>query len=52
MGESPLYANLRDDPRWRPFLASVRLDPDFLASAEFNPRLPPEIRLRENAATR
>ena len=32
MGESPLYANLRDDPRWRPFLASVNLDPDFLAS--------------------
>ena len=52
MGESPLYANLRDDPRWRPFLASVDLDPDFLASVEFNPRLPSEIRLRENDATR
>ena len=52
MGNSPLYANLRDDPRWRPFLASVKLDPDFLASVEFNPRLPSEIRLRENAATR
>ena len=44
MGESPLFANLRDDPRWRPFLASVNLDPDFLASVEFNPRLPAEIR--------
>lgn len=52
MGDNPLYANLRDDPSWRPFLASVKLDPDFLASVEFNPRLPPEIRLRENAATR
>ncbi len=41
---SPLYANLEDDPRWRPFLASVELDPEFLASVEFNPRLPSEIR--------
>jgi len=46
VGDSPLYSNLRDDPRWRPFLASVKLDPDFLASVEFNPRLPSEIRLR------
>jgi TolB-like protein len=52
MGDSPLYANLRDDPRWRPFLASVELDPDFLASVEFNPRLPSEIRLREIPVTR
>ena len=52
MGNSPLYANLRDDPRWRPFLASVNLDPDFLASVEFNPRLPAEIRLPENAPSR
>ena len=44
MADSPLYANLRDDPRWRPFLASVGLDPDFLASIEFKPRLPSEIR--------
>ncbi|MEJ2129312.1 MAG: tetratricopeptide repeat protein, partial [Woeseiaceae bacterium] len=41
---SPLYANLRDDPRWLPFLASVELDPDFLASVEFNPRLPRALR--------
>ena len=46
MAESPLYANLEDDPRWRPFLTSVELDPDFLASVEFNPRLPSEISLR------
>ena len=52
MGDSPLYAKLRDDPRWPPFLASVDLDPDFLASVEFNPRLPSEIRWRGNAATR
>jgi adenylate cyclase len=51
MGETPLYANLPDDPRWQPFLASVGRDPDFLASVEFNPRLPSEIRLRENAPT-
>jgi len=44
MGESPLYANLRDDPRWLPFLASVNLDPDSLASVEFNPTLPADIR--------
>ena len=52
MGDSPLYANLRDDPRWHPFLVSVNVDPDFLASVEFNPRLPSEIRSRENAITR
>jgi hypothetical protein len=45
MGESPFYANLRNDSRWVPFLESVNADPDFLASVEFNPRLPPEIRL-------
>lgn len=50
--DSPLYDNLRDDLRWRPFLASVELDPDFLASVEFNPNLPSEIRFRENAASR
>jgi hypothetical protein len=43
-GDSPLYVNLRDDPRWRPFLASVKIDADFLASVEFNPRLPSEVR--------
>ena len=52
MANSPLYANLRDDPRWQPFLASVGLAPEFLASIEFNPRLPAEIRRRNNAATR
>lgn len=50
--DSPLYDNLRDDPRWQPFLASVELDPDFLASVTFNPKLPSEIRSRENAANR
>ena len=37
---SPLYENLKDDPRWLPFLASVELAPEHLASVEFNPRLP------------
>ena len=46
MSDSPLYANLQDDPRWLPFLVSVNLDPDFLASIEFNPRLPSEARLQ------
>ena len=52
LANSPLYANLRDDPRWQPFLASVGLDPDSLASIEFNPRLPAEIRWQEDAAYR
>jgi adenylate cyclase len=52
MANSPLYANLHDDPRWLPFLASVNLDPDFLASIKFNPRLPAEIRWQEDAASR
>ena len=52
MGDSPLYANLRDDPRWHPFLASVGIDPDSQASVEFNPRLPSGIRMPQNATTR
>lgn len=52
MANSPLYANLRDDPRWLPFLISVNLDPDFLASIKFNPRLPAEIRWQLDASTR
>jgi TolB-like protein len=52
MADSPLYANLRDDPRWQPFLASVGIDPEYLASIEFNPRLPAEIRLPQSATTR
>lgn len=50
MGNSPLYANLRDDLRWAGFLASVGLDPEVLASIEFKPRLPVEIREGENEA--
>jgi adenylate cyclase len=52
MAESPLYANLRNDPRWQPLLASVGLDPDFLASIEFHPTLPAEIRWQVNASIR
>ena len=52
MADSPLYANLRDDPRWLPFLQSVNVDPEFLASVEFNPRLPAEISLPASSPTR
>ena len=52
MADSPLYANLRDDPRWLPFLESVNVDPEFLASIEFDPRLPAEIRQLRSATTR
>ena len=45
---SPLYANLGNDPRWLPFLESVELAPEFLASVEFNPRLPPGIEALSN----
>ncbi len=51
-GDSPLYANMKDDPRWLPFLKSVNVDPEFLASIDFNPRLPSEIRLPKNAPAR
>ena len=47
VAESPLYANLPDDPRWQSLMASVGRDPDFLASVEFNPTLPAEIRLQK-----
>lgn len=42
----------RTDDALGSFLRSVNIDPDFLASVEFNPTLPAEIRLRENVATR
>ena len=45
MGNSPLYQNLRDDPRWLPFLESINLDPATLRSVEFDPTLPPGIGL-------
>jgi len=41
---SPMYRNLRDDPRWLPFLRSVELDPEELAAVEFTPRLPATAR--------
>jgi len=37
---SPLFDNLRDDPRWLPFLESVGMAPDQLAAIEFNVTLP------------
>jgi len=45
MGNSPLYENLRDDPRWLPFLESIKLDPASLRSVDFDPTLPPGIGL-------
>ena len=46
MANSPLYDNLRDDPRWLPLLESVNLDPESRAAVKFDPTLPPDIRLQ------
>jgi len=37
---SPLFANIRDDPRWLPFLESIGRSPEQLAAIEFEVRLP------------
>ena len=36
----PLFANIRDDPRWLPFLESIGKSPKQLAAIEFNVTLP------------
>ena len=36
----PLFATLRDDPRWLPFLESIGKSPEQLAAIEFEVRLP------------
>ena len=36
----PLFANIRDDPRWLPFLKSIGKSPEQLATIEFNVTLP------------
>jgi TolB-like protein/Tfp pilus assembly protein PilF len=36
----PLFANIRDDPRWLPFLESIRRSPEQLAAIEFKVTLP------------
>ena len=37
---SPTYRNLRDDPRWEAFMASVGMSAARLAAIEFDPELP------------
>ena len=36
----PTFANIRDDPRWLPFLESIGKSPEQLAAIEFEVRLP------------
>jgi adenylate cyclase len=35
-----LFANIRDDPRWIPFLESIGKSPEQLAAIEFEVRIP------------
>ncbi len=35
-----LFANIRDDPRWLPFLEGIGKSPEQLAAIEFEVRLP------------
>ena len=52
LANSPLYENLKDDPRWLPLLASVELSPERLAAVKFNPRLPPGVNVQRTFLTR
>ena len=36
----PLFANLHDDPRWRPFLETIRMAPEQLDAIPFTVKLP------------
>ena len=36
----PLFANLRDDPRWLPFLRRIGKAPEQLAAIKFDVRVP------------
>jgi len=36
----PLFANIRDDPRWMPFLVSIGKSPEQLAAIKFEVTLP------------
>jgi TolB-like protein/Tfp pilus assembly protein PilF len=36
---NPLFANIRDDPRWLPFLESIDKSPEQLAAIQFNVKL-------------
>ena len=36
----PLFANIRDDPRWLSYLRKLGLDPEQLAAVEFDVKLP------------
>jgi hypothetical protein len=47
---SPPFANLRQDPRWLPFLRKLGKAPEQLAATEFDVKLP--NRAREDQATR
>ena len=40
VGIEPLFANIRDDPRWLPFLRKMGRVPEQLAKIEFNVKLP------------
>ena len=41
---APEFANIRDDPRWLPFLESIGKSPEQLAAIEFEVRLPQSAR--------
>ena len=43
LADNPFYDNLREDPRWIPFLESTGLGPRQLSEVKFNPRLPAEV---------
>ena len=43
LADNPFYDNLREDPRWIPFLESTGLGPRQLSDVKFNPRLPVEV---------
>jgi hypothetical protein len=40
IARNPLFANLRSDPRWLPFLRKIRMAPEQLGAIKFDVKLP------------
>ena len=52
--DTDLYASIKSDPRWQPFLERNGVTKEDFSDVEFNPPLPPEVvaeveRMRANA---
>ena len=51
ISDDPMFANIRDDPRWLPFLRKIGKAPEQLAKIEFKVTLPQDAAARSVDAT-